>query len=741
MNIACIGNYPPRECGIATFTSHFLSSIIEAHGGNEENQALVVALTDQGSEYHYPDNVKFEIRQNHQRDYFKAAKFINYSGSDICFLQHEFGIFGGDSGVYILPLIHRLKIPLVTILHTVLKQPSYNERMIINELGRQSARLVVMSQKAIRFLTRIYDIPKEKIEYIGHGVPEFDFLPRDIYKKKYKLEKRKSLLTFGLLSRNKGIETVLHALPKVVEKHPETLYILLGKTHPNVLKVSGEEYLNYLKRLVKLYRLEKNVYFYNSFLKTEELLSYLAAVDIYITPYRNKAQATSGTLAYAVGAGTAVLSTPYWHAEELLADGRGKLFDFDDAGKLASLINELFDSPDELRQIREKAYRYGRKITWPIIGSQYYKLARTIVDNPPEKVPEAEEIINPALLPNFSLEHLMRMTDDTGLVQHARYNVPNYKEGYCLDDNARALLVCLMAYRQKKDPDALRLVPRYLAYMFYMQNDDGTFRNFLSYSRAFLDDTGSEDSFGRAVWALGYLIRYTPNEAFFELGREMFIMAMPHFEKLETTRGIANTVIGMYHYLKRFSGDETIFSHLKTCAMKMAGMYDAARDDEWHWFEPVLTYDNGILPLAVLTAFEITGDDRLLRIARESMEFLIRINFKEGYAKLVGSDGWYPKDGSPAEYAQQPIDAAALVMMFYRAFKITREEKYLKLTMESFMWFLGENHLRIPLYDFETKGCNDGLESYGVNRSQGAESILAYMIAHLTLLFANETIM
>lgn len=740
MNIACIGNFPPRECGIATFTHHFTSSIFSHSEDKKENSAFVVAINDHGNEYNYSDIVKYIIRQDHQRDYFKAVKFINYSDAEICFLQHEFGIFGGDSGVYILPLIHRLKIPLVTILHTVLKHPSYNERMIINELGKKSEKLVVMSQKAIQLLTDIYKIPIEKIKYIGHGVPAFDFVPHEYFKKRFKLEDRKSLLTFGLLSRNKGIETVLHALPNVVKKHPETLYIILGKTHPNVIKVSGEEYRNYLKRLVKRYHLEKNVYFYNSFVQTEELLSYLAAVDIYITPYKNKAQATSGTLAYAVGAGTAVLSTPYWHAEELLADGRGKLFDFGDSDALTVLINKLIDKPDELFQIREKAYNYGRKITWPLIGSKYYNLAQNLILSTPVNLSESEEIIDPSLLPKYSLEHIMRLTDDTGIVQHAKFSVPNYKEGYCLDDNARALLVCLMAYRQKKDPNALKLIPIYLGFMHYMQKDKGSFRNFLSYRKDFLDKVGSEDSFGRAIWALGYLIRYSPNEAYFELGKEMFFQAVPNFEKLKTIRGIANTVIGLSHYLKRFSGDESTFKILKKVVMKLVHQYKKTKSNDWDWFEPILTYDNGVLPLALLSAYEIIEDEGILHAAQDTIDFLVKVNFKEGYAKLVGSNGWFKRGGTAAEYAQQPIDAAALVMMFYKSFKVTGDKKYIKFTVESFMWFLGENHLRIPLYDFETKGCNDGLESYGVNRNQGAESILAYMISHLTLLFAHEAV-
>jgi glycosyltransferase involved in cell wall biosynthesis len=569
---------------------------VDADG--KKHEGIVVAINDLNLNYEYPEVVKFTIRQEHQRDYIQAAKFINYSGSDICILEHEYGIYGGESGVYILPLLHRLEIPLMVTLHTVLKNPSYIEKAILQEIGKMADMIVVMSQKAISFLTDVYQIPFEKIVQLEHGVPDLKFSP-ELIKKEFNLEKKKVLLTFGLISRNKGIETVIRALPQVVAKHSNTIYLILGKTHPNVIRHSGEEYRNYLKILIKTLNLENNVFFFNEFVNQKDLFRYLYATDIYITPYLNEAQITSGTLSYAVGTGAAVLSTPYWHAQELLADGRGRLFDFNNFNQLAEILLELLDKPDLLKTLRKKAYDYGRNITWPKIGKKYVIVAEKIVAEKPVKIVQKETNIDPLLLPEFSLGHIRRMTDWTGIIQHAKYGIPNLKEGYCLDDNARALLMVLMAYRQKKDPLALELLPIYLSYIHYMQNKDGTFRNFLSFKRDYLDEVGSEDSFGRAVWALGYLLGNSPNDAYYQSGRMIFFEASQNFEKLQSIRGIANTMIGICYYLMTNKSDESMTEVLRKLTFRIIEQYDSESSPDWKWFEPILCYDNGILPLSL----------------------------------------------------------------------------------------------------------------------------------------------
>ncbi|MEP7279787.1 MAG: glycosyltransferase family 4 protein [Bacteroidota bacterium] len=738
MKIAFIGTYPPRECGIGTFTENKFMAMVRNNGiGGEDNEGMVIAVSDHETSYDYPGEVAFTIRQNQQTDYIEAAAFINRSGADICILEHEFGIYGGQSGIYILPLLHRLEIPFMAVFHTVLKNPSYNERAILTEISKMAARTVVMSQKACAFLEDIYHIPREKIKVIAHGVPDLQF-DQDASKKEFKLGNKSVLLTFGLIGRNKGIETVIKALPAVVARHPDVVYIVLGKTHPAVLRHSGEEYRIYLYQLIKKLQLEKHVLFMNEFVSQRKLIKYLSAADIYITPYLNEAQITSGTLSYAVGAGCAVISTPYWHAAELLAEGRGRLFDFNSHDELSSILLDLLGKDDIMETLRCNALSYGRETTWPRIGRKYLSLGKTMLDEQLLQSPKKEITLNPLILPPFSLEHVKRMTDDTGIIQHAKFGIPNLKEGYCLDDNARALLMVLMAFKQKKHPLTVELMPVYLSYIHYMQNEDGTFRNFLSFSRNFLDEVGSEDSFGRAIWALGYLLGNAPNDAYFQSGREIFFKAVPFFKKLQSLRGVANSIIGVSYYLQSNPADMGMAEELRGLADKLINCYNDHRTEGWKWFEPSLTYDNAVLPLSLLHAGSTLKDEAMLKVAMESMDFLSCLTLKSGCLSVIGNEQWYLKDGEPSLFAQQPIDAMGMVLMFQKAFRITKDKSYLDKLYASFMWFLGENDMRMSLYDYETKGCCDGLENYGVNRNQGAESTLAYLISHLTLLETFE---
>jgi len=745
MKIVYIGTYPPRECGIGIFTHSLYQSMVRDQGSSNGNDSVgdpavegfVVAMNDHDLTYHYPEEVKLTIRQEHQRDYLKAVKFINLSDANVCILEHEFGIFGGQNGMYILPLLHRLEIPLIVTLHTLLEKPSYNEKAVLEQICKMAHKVVVMSRKAIEFLHTVYDVDSNKVVLIEHGVPEIKF-DQEQSKKRFKLENKKFLLTFGIISRNKGIETVIKALPKVIEKHPEVVYMVLGKTHPNVLHHSGEEYRNYLHLLVKTLNLEDHVVFLNEFIAQNELFKYLSASDIYITPYLNEAQITSGTLSYAVGVGSAVISTPYWHATELLDEGRGRLFNFNDSEQLSGILMELLDDPAALNDIRKKAHDYGKTITWSKSGEKYVALAKEAATSHPQVISRSETLIDPLLLPAFSLDHIKRLTDDTGIIQHAKFGIPNLKEGYCLDDNARALLMVLMDYKQTKDKQALNLAPIYLSYIHYMQNEDGTFRNFLSFSRQFLDEVGSEDSFGRTIWALGYLLGNAPNDAYYQTGKLVFFDAAPNFEKIQSIRGIANTMLGISYYLEANPADESMVERLRNLAGKLVKHYEANRSKDWHWYEPLLAYDNGILPLALLHAAEILHEERITQVALESMDFLTSLTLKDGYLSIIGNENWYEKEGERSMFAQQPIDALAMILMYQQAFHLTKDKAYLEKLFSSFMWFLGENDLRMSLFDFETKGCCDGFESYGINRNQGAESSLAYLISYLIVLQAFE---
>ncbi|MBN1924207.1 MAG: glycosyltransferase family 4 protein [Prolixibacteraceae bacterium] len=738
MKIAFISTYIPRECGIGTFTNNLFNSVlVNTENQPKTNTGFVVALNDNDLTYKYPEEVKLTIRQDYQGDYLKAVKYINLSGADLCILEHEFGIFGGQSGVYILPLLYRLEIPLIVTLHTVLKAPSYNEKAVLQEICKMAHRIVVMSHKAIEFLTQIYQVPNEKIVLIEHGVPDIHF-SSEASKKEFKLENRKVLLTFGFIGRNKGIETVIKALPKIIAKYPNVVYIVLGKTHPNVLRHSGEEYRIYLMRLVNTLHLDKNVVFLNEFIDEQDLFKYLYASDIYITPYLNEAQITSGTLSYAVGVGSAVISTPYWHAEELLSNERGILFNFNNSDEISAIVNDLLEHPAKMNNIKKNAANYGINITWPKIGERYLELAKKILKEDSISIEKKEIDFDLLILPPFSLAHINRLTDDTGIIQHAKFGIPNLKEGYCLDDNSRALLMVLMAYRQMKDKRALELSPIYLSYIHYMQNADGTFRNFLSFNRNYLDKVGSEDSFGRTIWALGYLLYNAPNDAYFQTGRLLFNNASPNFEKLKSIRGIANTMIGICYYLKSAPSDDSMTERLRNMANILVKHYENNQSPDWKWFESLLAYDNGILPLALLHSAQILNDNKITKTAIESMDFLTMHTMKDNYLSIIGNENWFKKEGERSVFAQQPVDAMAMILMYHQAYYLKKDKNYLNILYTSFLWFLGENDLRMSLYDFETKGCCDGFENYGVNRNQGAESSLAYLISYLTVLQAYD---
>jgi glycosyltransferase involved in cell wall biosynthesis len=739
MKIAYISTYPPRECGLATFNQNLVNAL-SLNSSYDAQNSFVVALneSDNLDEHPYPKEVKFVIRQQNQQDYLEAADFINNSDIETCIIEHEFGIYGGNSGVFLLSFINRLKKPFITILHTVLKEPNFMQQTIIKEIALKSSKIVVMSKKAVLFLTSIYQIPQSSIKLIEHGVPDLEPILNNEVAQSELFRNRKVLFTFGLISRNKGLETMIKALPSIVAQHPDVLYVILGNTHPGVVKHNGEEYRDSLKALAKELGVENNIAFVNKFVSEEELHQYLTACYIYVTPYLNEAQITSGTLSYAIGAGAAVVSTPYWHAQELLADNRGRLFDFKNDEQLANVVNELLNDQNKHQQLKSNAYQYGLNLRWPAIGNVYMNVLEEALfagQKPSRVVPP---IIDVEGMPALNLSHISLLTDDTGIIQHARFGIPNLKEGYCIDDNARALIMALMAFEQDKNQKALKLIPVYLSFIQYMQREDGNFRNFLSFNRNYLDEVGSEDSFGRTIWSLGYLINVAPNNSYREFGRELFSHSVSHFRSLKYLRGQANTIIGVAYYLKTHHGDELLINEINTLANTLKQAYNINKDGEWHWFEDILTYDNAILPLALLHHYEATGNIESYKIAMESIEFLNNFSFENGYLNPVGNDGWMKKHGKNPIYDQQAIETMAMVLLYAKTYEITKEEKYLNLMQVSYEWFLGKNSLHIPLYDFETHGCADGLQFNSVNRNQGAESTLAYFISHLAVLKAAE---
>lgn len=741
MKVAYISTYPPRECGIATFNHNLIKSISSnLNAAADGNHGIVVALNDSGDkkQYDYPEEVKCIIRQEKQQDYISAARFINQADIDVCILEHEFGIFGGESGLYILSLLAKLRKPVITVLHTVLKEPTYIQKLITKEIAGYSSKIVVMSRRAVTFLTTIYGIGEEKIELIEHGVPNYTVPAINPITDTPLFKDHKVLFTFGLISRNKGLETVVKALPEIIRHHSDVHYVVLGNTHPGVLRAYGEEYRESLIALANDLGVGDHLHFINQFVSEEELMLYLSACHIYVTPYLNEAQITSGTLSYAVGAGAAVLSTPYWHAQELLDENRGRLFNFKDSQALASIVIELLDNGQKLQKLKNNAFQYGLHLKWQNVGKKYIQVLKNAV----------ESAFTPSLsgrasqrepLPSFSLNHIRRLTDFTGLIQHAKYGIPNFREGYCLDDNSRALILMIMTYHQFRTKEALELFPIYLSYIHYMQRDDGYFRNFLSFSRQYLDEKGSEDSFGRTIWALGYLISSSPNSSYREFAEEMFACSAPNFKELKYIRGVANTLIGISYYLKAHPSDEKMLSELNHLTDFMLSAYRKSNSTGWHWFEDEMTYDNAILPLALLHCYEITGNEEVKKTAIESLSFLQSLTFEDDYFSPVGNDGWLPRGKKKPGFDQQAIETMAMVLMYSQAYHLTQKPEFLTRMKECYLWFHGLNVLRLPLYDAETNGCCDGLQAGQLNRNQGAESTLAYLISHLAVLRSIDT--
>jgi glycosyltransferase involved in cell wall biosynthesis len=732
MQIAVIGNFLPRQCGIATFTGNFIDSILSCcPGDNEPHTITGIAIDDPESRYQYGEQVKYSIRRQQQEDYLQAAAFINNSGSAVCVLQHEFGIFGGESGVFILTLLQHIRIPVITIFHTVLKKPSYHEKEIMKKVGSHSSKVVVMSNLATSFLQKIYGIPSRKIQLIHHGVPDFSHHPATHSLKK-QFPGKTILCTFGLLGRSKGIETVINALPAIMKHYDNFVYVILGKTHPNVKKHCGEEYRDYLKQLADAKKVGGNIVFIDEFVTEQQLKEYLMDVDIYITPYLNESQITSGTLAYAIGAGTCIVSTPFWHATELLANGRGSFFGFGDCNALAATLCSLLGNPAEREAIRKKAFAYGKGMYWKHTGRQYLELLETVRHQIPEKKKRLSEICLHRI-PAFDMEHIVRLTDSTGILEHASFSTASFKEGYCLDDNSRALLLVAAAYRQGYNRKVLKLADIYLRYIKLMQKEDGSFNNDYTYDRKIIDVHVSEDAFGRTIWAMGYLIELGINDAYTQFAKDTFFRAAPHFSGLQSLRGMSNTIIGLCYFLKRYPDNEYVIHVLNILAGRIAAAFNKKSTAGWCWFEDVLTYDNAIIPLAMWHAAQITKNDEILTIAKKTTAFLDSVIMPGNKLSLIGNQDWFRKDAGRDPFGQQPVDAMAMVLLHQQAFAVTGNKKHYNKMLLSYSWFLGNNDLYIPLYDEETKGCCDGIEQYAVNRNQGAESAISYQLAYLSV--------
>ncbi len=728
-HVVFIGNHVPRQCGIATFTADLCTALGAEFPGV---QVAALPVNDIPEGYAYPERVRFELYQDDLSTYSAAADFLNISNVDLVCLQHEYGIFGGRAGSNILTLLRELRMPVVTTLHTVLKEPDPDQRAVLEELAHLSDRLVVMTRRGAEFLREIYRVPPAKVDVIPHGIPDVAFVDPGFYKDQFGLERNKVLLTFGLLSPNKGIEHVIEALPGVVARHPELVYVIVGATHPHVLRREGESYRLSLQRLARKAGVDRHVIFHGRFVSAEDLVQFLGAADIYITPYLNAAQIVSGTLAYAVGAGKAVVATPYWHAEELLADARGVLVPFANPAAIAEQLNALLEDDAARHAMRKRAYLYAREMTWPHVARAYmrsFARAREERTRHPRPAFVASTLADrPAELPPVNLDHLLRLTDSTGLLQHAVFSVPNYAEGYTTDDNARAVLFSVLARRSGvRVPGA----ERYLAFLWHAFNPEtGRFRNFLSYDRRWTEESGSEDSHGRAVWALGAVLGRLEDEGFRGLAGRLFGQALPVISRFSSPRAWAFTLLGCHEYLTRFSGDRVAQSLRETLLNELLRLYRENHGPGWEWFEDVASYCNARLPHALLVCGSALKREEVTSIGLRTLRWLVEAQTsEEGNFAPIGSNGFYRRGGTRARFDQQPVEAGATVSACLEAFRITADGYWQRAAQRALEWFFGRNDLSLSLYDSGTGGCRDGLHSDRVNQNQGAEATLSFLTA------------
>lgn len=729
-----ISTYPPRACGIATFTADLRQALV-ASIGDGEVVSSVVAITNGPRVYGHPSEVVFEISQAESADYRLAAEYINRSSANVVSLQHEFGIFGGECGQYILDLLGRLHKPVVTTLHTVVRAPEPGYRDSLIRVAAASDRLVVMNSRAIPILRDVYGVPESKVRFIHHGVPEIAFLDPNYYKDKFGVEGRLVLLTFGLLSRNKGIEMVLDALPDVVSRHPEVVYIVLGATHPEVKRREGEEYRLWLQERVQALGLQNHVIFHDRYVELNTLLEFIGSCDIYITPYRSKEQIVSGTLAYAVGMGKAVISTPYWYAKELLADGRGRLVRFDDPTGLGQTINALIENRAARHRMRKRAYKYGQQMVWREVGNAYRDTFNEAMDDYCTKLrpkPARALATNAHEFPRLRLDSLLDLTDDTGIIQHGAYGIPDRRFGYSTDDVARALVATLMYYRLTGDGAAPPLAIRYMSFLQYAQRSDGRFHNFMNYAHQFVDECGSEDTLGRTLWGLGTAVAYGSTEGMRALALEIFERTKGVLE-FKHPRAMAYAICGLYGFLQYYDGATWVRGKLIDLANQLAALFKGSVSADWRWFGDEITYANAKMPQAMLLAHQATGMAEYKAIGLESLDFLIQLTYQDGRFDFVGNRGWFRRGGERAIFSQQPIEAGYTAEACMTAFAVTGNEHYRLLARSAAEWLLGRNRLGACLYDLKTGACSDGLDPQGPSMNQGAESAICGLWALLAV--------
>jgi glycosyltransferase involved in cell wall biosynthesis len=729
--IAFIGNSLPRRCGIATFTTDLQLAIAELP---EAVETSIVAMNDADQAYSYPASVGFTVDEAGLEDYARAADFLNAGGFDLVSLQHEFGIFGGEAGGHIMALLGRLTMPIVTTLHTVLADPTPVQRKVLNDIMAVSARVVVMAKMGRDLLVGTYGVRADKIEIIPHGIPDFAFVEPDAAKTKLGFADRTVILTFGLLSPNKGIEVMIDAMPVILDSRPDAVYVVLGATHPNLVRIEGEAYRHRLVARAKALGIEDHVVFLDQFVDRPTLLDYIAMSDVYVTPYLNQAQMTSGTLAYSFGLGKAVVSTPYWHAKELLADEHGILVPFGDPQALGREIAALLTDEPRRNAMRRRAYENSRSMTWERTAERYLSAFQTArATGPLRPTAQIHRMAPPRderPLPEIQFGHLHAMTDDTGLLQHAIYSVPDRLHGYCVDDNARGLLLAAMLNTPGEQHLPDHTAACFAAFVQHAWNPDvRRFRNFMSFDRRWLEEQGSEDSHGRTLWALGISARQDASPPRRRWATSLFAEALPVIEGFASPRAWVFALLGLDGYCAAVPVDAFAREVRRRLAGRLLRLLAAVETSDWVWFEEGLSYDNARFSEALIVTGTATGIPAYVDAGLRSLDWLMmRQTTATGLFRPVGTEGFGDIRTAPRAFDQQPVEAAATISACLAALRASGNPKWRGDARRAFAWFLGRNDLSEPLVDVDTGSCRDGLHPDRRNENRGAESVVSYLL-------------
>jgi glycosyltransferase involved in cell wall biosynthesis len=731
-SIAFIGNHLPRHCGIATFTHDLHRGVSIAR---PDLETCVVAMTDPGRTYDYPAAVRFQVHDDMIAEYIQAAEFLNNARFDVACLQHEYGIFGGEAGGNITELLSRLNMPIVTTLHTVLREPTPVQRHVMRRITDISTKIVVMSEKCHEFLHSIYDVPARKIEVIPHGIPDYPLLESHHAKEKFGFTGKTVILTFGLLSPSKGIETVINAMPEIIKSCPDAVYVILGATHPNLLRDQGEVYRESLTTRARELGIDDHVVFFNRFVDQATLLEFISMCDVYVTPYLNEAQMTSGTLAYSFGLGKAIVSTPYWHAKELLSDGRGILVPFGDADAIGAEIGGLLTNDVRRQAMRKRAYAASRLMTWAQTAERYLSVFETVrEDVQPRKLLPINANVTATkgqAIPEIRIGHFLSLCDSTGILQHAVHSVPERAHGYCLDDNARALLFSSALSNSGEAELSETITARFAAFIQHAWNPDSRrFRNFMSYDRRWLEEVGSEDSHGRTLWALAECARKDTDPSRRRWAAALFKTALPSVEGFASPRAWAFSLLGLDAYCTLAGGDSFADRMRSLLADKLVSVFSATESKDWIWFEGVLAYDNARLPQALIQTGLTTHTSQYVETGLRSLHWLMSLQTSSsGHFRPIGTKSFGRLRQKPEAFDQQPVEASATISACLAAGRAEDGAEWPAGAMRAFGWFLGKNDLQTTLIDPDSGSCSDGLHPDRPNENKGAESLLAYLLA------------